>query len=106
MGSGVKGLLPRPVPVRWLPMPRRPRVSTGGVVYHVLNRAAGRGTLFRKGEDYAAFEDRRKIRGRELSSNSSRPRIFRRPVTFVSFPARVKPRSLLQVGRATSTEVL
>src|SRR6476469_5867389 len=36
-------------------MPRRPRVATGGVVYHVLNRAAGRLTLFRKDEDYAAF---------------------------------------------------
>jgi putative transposase len=36
-------------------MPRRPRVATGGVVYHVLNRAAGRLTLFRTDGDYAAF---------------------------------------------------
>lgn len=37
-------------------MPRRPRVATGGYVYHVLNRAVGRGTLFESVEDYAAFE--------------------------------------------------
>jgi putative transposase len=37
-------------------MPRRPRVATGGYVYHVLNRAVGRATLFRKDADYAAFE--------------------------------------------------
>jgi REP-associated tyrosine transposase len=37
-------------------MPRRPRVATGGYVYHVLNRAVGRATLFRKDGDYAAFE--------------------------------------------------
>ncbi len=28
----------------------------GGLVYHVLNRAVGRSTLFEKNEDYAAFE--------------------------------------------------
>ncbi len=37
-------------------MPRRPRVATGGYVYHALNRAVGRSTLFEKVEDYAAFE--------------------------------------------------
>lgn len=37
-------------------MPRRPRVATGGYVYHVLNRAVGRGTLFENAEDYAALE--------------------------------------------------
>ncbi|MFL5329703.1 MAG: transposase [Gemmataceae bacterium] len=37
-------------------MPRRPRVSTGGHVYHVLNRAARGTTLFDGEEDYAAFE--------------------------------------------------
>jgi len=37
-------------------MPRRPRATTGGTVYHVLNRAVGRATLFRKSLDYAAFE--------------------------------------------------
>jgi putative transposase len=37
-------------------MPRRLRVATGGLVYHVLNRAVGRATLFRKQGDYAAFE--------------------------------------------------
>lgn len=37
-------------------MPRRPRVATGGYVYHVLNRAVGRWQIFRKEEDFAAFE--------------------------------------------------
>ena len=38
-------------------MPRRGRVIVGDVPYHVLNRAVGRSTLFRKPPDYAAFED-------------------------------------------------
>ncbi len=37
-------------------MPRRPRLAMGGLVYHVLNRAVGRGTLFEKHADYEAFE--------------------------------------------------
>jgi putative transposase len=37
-------------------MPRRLRDATGGLIYHVLNRATGRRTLFRKIEDYRAFE--------------------------------------------------
>jgi putative transposase len=37
-------------------MPRRPRFATGGFVYHALNRAVGRATLFAKPGDYAAFE--------------------------------------------------
>src|SRR5262245_27153309 len=37
-------------------MPRRPRASTGGLLYHVLNRAVGRATLFEKEFDYLAFE--------------------------------------------------
>lgn len=37
-------------------MPRRPRVATGGYAYHVLNRAVGRWKIFRKNDDYAAFE--------------------------------------------------
>jgi putative transposase len=28
----------------------------GGLVYHVLNRAAGRATIFEKDADYEAFE--------------------------------------------------
>jgi len=36
-------------------MPRRLRVATGGFVYHALNRAVGRATLFDKEGDYAAF---------------------------------------------------
>jgi putative transposase len=37
-------------------MPRRPRLTTGGLAYHVLNRRAGRLPLFEKSADYAAFE--------------------------------------------------
>lgn len=37
-------------------MPRKARVAPGGLVYHVLNRAAGRATLFRDDGDFAAFE--------------------------------------------------
>jgi putative transposase len=37
-------------------MPRRLRFASGGYVYHVLNRAVGRATLFDKSADYAAFE--------------------------------------------------
>jgi putative transposase len=38
-------------------MPRRPRIATGGYVYHALNRAVGRATIFEKLDDYAAFEE-------------------------------------------------
>jgi putative transposase len=37
-------------------MARRVRYSDAGYVYHVLNRAAGRATIFKKPDDYAAFE--------------------------------------------------
>ncbi len=37
-------------------MARRLRCADAGYVYHVLNRAVGRGTLFHKPADYAAFE--------------------------------------------------
>ena len=37
-------------------MPRRPRIATGGLVYHVLNRRVGRLPLFETDRDYAAFE--------------------------------------------------
>ncbi|HVP10695.1 MAG TPA: transposase [Phycisphaerae bacterium] len=37
-------------------MPRPLRLTEPGVVYHVLNRRAMRMALFRKGEEYAAFE--------------------------------------------------
>ncbi len=37
-------------------MPRRLRVDCADFVYHVLNRRAGRTTLFEKDEDYASFE--------------------------------------------------
>lgn len=37
-------------------VPRRPRTSTAGLVFHVLNRAAKRAVLFEDSGDYAAFE--------------------------------------------------
>lgn len=37
-------------------MPRKPRKTPGGYVYHVLNRGVGRMTIFEKDEDYEAFE--------------------------------------------------
>ncbi len=37
-------------------MPRRPRVDSGGLAYHVLNRGVGRMRLFEDEADYAAFE--------------------------------------------------
>jgi putative transposase len=37
-------------------MPRRLREATGGLAYHVLNRAAGRARLFDTDGDYGAFE--------------------------------------------------
>ena len=37
-------------------MPRRARVAPGGLVYHVLNRSVAGLPLFRKEEDYEAFE--------------------------------------------------
>ena len=36
-------------------MPRQARRAPGGVIYHVLNRAAGRAELFADAGDYAAF---------------------------------------------------
>lgn len=36
-------------------MPRRPRSASGNYVYHVLNRAVGRNTIFESDGDYAAF---------------------------------------------------
>jgi putative transposase len=37
-------------------MPRRPRSCPGGFVYHIWNRAAGRLRLFKKDQDFIAFE--------------------------------------------------
>jgi putative transposase len=38
-------------------MPRRPRCAPGGLVYHVLNRSAGRVKLFRTDKDFLAFQN-------------------------------------------------
>ena len=38
-------------------MPRRPRLATGGLAYHVLNRRVGQLPLFEKPADYLAFEN-------------------------------------------------
>jgi putative transposase len=37
-------------------MPRRPRASTGGLFFHVINRAAKRAVLFEHASDYEVFE--------------------------------------------------
>ena len=37
-------------------MPRRLRLATGGMVYHVLNRAVGKGRIFEDEGDYLAME--------------------------------------------------
>jgi putative transposase len=37
-------------------MPRRARVAPGGLIYHVLNRAAGRMHLFDTDADHEAFQ--------------------------------------------------
>src|SRR5262245_3981054 len=37
-------------------MGRPLRAATGGMVYHLLNRANGRMTIFRKEQDYESFE--------------------------------------------------
>ncbi len=37
-------------------MPRRQRIATGGLAYHVLNRRVGRQRLFASPSDYVAFE--------------------------------------------------
>jgi putative transposase len=37
-------------------MPRKARVAPGGLIYHVLNSAAGRKRLFHGGRDFAGFE--------------------------------------------------
>ena len=38
-------------------MPRRPRHATAGLVFHVMNRAVRRITLFARAQDYDAFVD-------------------------------------------------
>ena len=37
-------------------MPRARRIAEGGIVYHVLNRANGRLGIFKKRQDFEAFE--------------------------------------------------
>ena len=37
-------------------MPRAKRITLGGYIYHVLNRANGRLRIFRKDGDFLAFE--------------------------------------------------
>jgi len=37
-------------------MPQRPRLSTGGLAYHVLNRRVGRLPLFETPTDYTALK--------------------------------------------------
>jgi putative transposase len=56
-------------PVTLSAMPRRPRESTGGLVYHVLNRTVGREALFQTELDYVAFE---RILAESISRHESR----------------------------------
>ena len=37
-------------------MPRQKRITKGNIVYHVLNRANGRLRIFKKADDFAAFD--------------------------------------------------
>jgi len=37
-------------------MPRTARIAPAGMIFHVLNRGVGRREIFRKDEDFAAFE--------------------------------------------------
>ncbi len=37
-------------------MPRTARIAPGGVVFHVLNRANARATIFEDDDDFMAFE--------------------------------------------------
>ena len=37
-------------------MGRPPRADEAGAIYHMLNRANGRATIFHKDADYEAFE--------------------------------------------------
>jgi len=50
-------------------MPRPLRASDGGVIYHVLNRANARTTIFATDADYAAFE---KVLGEGCEKTSTR----------------------------------
>jgi hypothetical protein len=42
----------------WYPahMPRAPRITESGLVYHILNRRGMRLAIFKKDRDYSAFE--------------------------------------------------
>ena len=54
-GTGAIFIL-APLDYALAPVPRKPRNTPGGLVYHVLNRSVGRMTLFRNPGDYDAFE--------------------------------------------------
>jgi REP element-mobilizing transposase RayT len=50
-------------------MPRQARHAPGGLIYHVLNRAAGRRELFGRDGDYGAFL---RVLGQSLENNPMR----------------------------------
>jgi putative transposase len=60
-------------------MPRAHRVASGGVVYHVLNRANARRQLFVQDGDYQAFEqvlmEARERVGMRLLASCVMPRV-------------------------------
>jgi hypothetical protein len=47
-------------------MGRAPRIDLGGHVYHILNRANGRRTLFEHDMDYLAFGRKKGVRDLKL----------------------------------------
>ena len=58
-------------------MPRRPREAAGNVIYHVLNRRAGRQQLFHHKLDYLAFlRTIRQANGREMQQARPPVEIF------------------------------
>jgi hypothetical protein len=47
-------------------IPRTARVSTGGMLFHVLNRDVGRMQIFRSEKGYEAFHRVGKIKGADI----------------------------------------
>lgn len=73
-------------------MPRRPRLSTGGVAYHVLNRRVGRLELLEKPADYSGFE--------KILAEAHRRTCIR--IAVYGLMARQRSNSMLSPGNGTS----
>ena len=93
-------------------MPRRKRNATGGFVYHVLNRAVGRATIFETAKDYAVFKKVREIIGRVRETRSALCNRSVSPLSTLNTSAGPRRRlapcrsfrsaELLPIGRATT----